>query len=231
MRMSTANIIPISMISAAVFIIFLTLSFLLLPACAVNFPNGTWFGQCKEVKTLTNVRETPPLDEIQILNQKIAQLERSLLSKECIFEKETVAIVDGAITEKSLNQEDLEAWSQKDLTFLSGCWVLEGSELTFVDVNTDEISTSSTMQVCFQEASKGTIELALEGASCRGDAKASFSQTGDLVLTDTQDITCDDGYRIFKSITTCRIDSQSVANCVSRQPSTGGENNYILVRK
>ncbi len=239
MRNLSQNITFLRLITLLIFVIFGVLFFLLLPACDIKLLNRYLSGYCP--KGTANLEETNQnIDEFSLLNRKIAELEMTLLNKECLFSERSQVSTQPPLSdapagvdrvEKSLTENEIKAWENNDISFLVDCWTLEGSELIFRNEETNERSKSNAMKICFDQGGVGEIELSLNDAPCRGKSEASFDENDDLVLKDTEDIICDSGKKIFKRVTTCQIDDQSVARCTSYQPRSGGQNEFILVKE
>lgn len=239
MRQFNTNFTLISLLTILIILISGILFLLLLPACDIRILSRYLTSYCSE-SLAQNSPNNQSIDEISQLNRKIANLETALLNESCIFSKKSRSSEDVSLpdanksvdqTEKSLTENEITAWESNDISFLNDCWTLEGSELTFRNVDTGTISKSDAMKVCFDANGSGSVQMSLEGSQCRGNVDASFDEHGALVLTDNADIKCTDGSVIFKSITTCNIDDQSVARCKSYQPSSGGVSEFILVRE
>lgn len=121
----------------------------------------------------------------------------------------------------------------RDLADLEGCWGLE-SELEF-RMNGGDGGTQPVPEwnVCFEEGSEGNgtqVMRSDDGMSCEGPITGAFNAEGALVLTEEDDLVCNDGTEIFQRVTTCAVDESGVAACESVQPSTGGRGDFTLRR-
>lgn len=126
---------------------------------------------------------------------------------------------------------DTEAWENRDVSLLDGCWELD-SDLSFLNRVTGEIRAAQTWKMCFDGAGNGTQNLSLDGGGvCASDqVSAAFDAAGNLVVQDNSDIQCSDSTYIYERIITCQLADDGTADCVSRQPETGSRSSLSLRR-
>ena len=227
----------IGLTTLVILLISAVLFFLLIPACNISiFKNGILDNCADDSQANQNSQETI-LEDVSILQKRIFELELALLNQPCALTQKVtsdqVPISTDAEerSEDSLSQNDIVAWQEKDTTFLNACWVLKGSELTFIDETTMETAVSSAMEICFDVDGKGTEVLNLNGAECIGDASATFDGDGALTIEEKDNLACSDGYFIYKRTITCKIDNTAVASCRSYQPHSGANEDFIMVKK
>lgn len=113
---------------------------------------------------------------------------------------------------------DAERWEEQDISILEGCWQLD-SNYTTVNVESGERRSVTDWQLCLDSNGTGEQTMVYEdGTACRGPAQGSFDPGGQLILTDTARIQCDDGAFIYERVTTCERAADGTASCVAVQP-------------
>ena len=211
--------------SVALALIALGAAFLLLNSCGVHYilPFG-FRNACPEVRYVNapSGRMDEALTRRTTLERRIAGLERALASMECGSPR------PGTASGPDIREED---WNNRDVSLLEGCWSLD-SDYQLRDVDTGVLSTVSTWRMCFDDMGFGSQTLVFEGGSvCESSrVRAGFNQNGDLVIGDSEDLACSDGYIIFERDTTCVLIQDGSASCVTRQEETGGRSNVRLRR-
>lgn len=156
----------------------------------------------------------------------INHLQRRLALRECPI---VLPLPAGRI--EASKAIDTEAWENRDVSLLDGCWELD-SDLSFLNRVTGEIRAAQTWKMCFDGAGNGTQNLSLDGGGvCTSDqVSAAFDAAGNLVVQDNSDIQCSDSTYIYERIITCQLADDGTASCVSRQPETGSRSSLSLRR-
>jgi hypothetical protein len=113
---------------------------------------------------------------------------------------------------------DEERWEEQDIGMLEGCWQLD-SDYTILHEGTGRLRTVTEWRLCLDANGAGEQTLAFDdGTQCSGPTQGSFDDQGQLVLTDTARITCDDGMYIYERVATCQRSPDGTAACDSVQP-------------
>ncbi|MEM9393100.1 MAG: hypothetical protein AAGA38_04540 [Pseudomonadota bacterium] len=145
------------------------------------------------------------------LKSQIAAAERELARIQCV-----------AAPADPYAPFDLNAWQARELTALYGCWALESSYATR-DVDTDEVITYGTWQMCFDGVGKGRqIMRGSDGSECSGPVRAEYSPQGSLQIVESDNLACSDGGYIHRRDIACGLSGTGL-QCETRQPETGGE--------
>jgi hypothetical protein len=74
----------------------------------------------------------------------------------------------------------------------------------------------------------GTVSLKRDGVTCKGKTAAAI-ENGQLVISDTGNITCPDGARYQGARVKCRVNDQGQADCTGGYPS--GDSFTTKIRK
>lgn len=166
------------------------------------------------------------LAEREALEAHIIHLQRRLARRECSM---VLPFPIGQV--EAPKAIDTEAWENRDVSLLDGCWELD-SDLSFLNRVTGEIRAAQTWKMCFDGAGNGTQNLSLDGGGvCTSDqVSAAFDDAGNLVVQDNSDIQCSDSTYIYERIITCQLADDGTASCVSRQPETGSRSSLSLRR-
>jgi len=113
---------------------------------------------------------------------------------------------------------DAERWDEQDISILEGCWQLDSNYST-INVQTGVRRSVTDWQLCLDSNGTGEQTMVYEdGTACRGPAQGSFDPSGQLILTDTARIQCDDGAFVYERVTTCERAADGTASCVAVQP-------------
>ncbi len=113
---------------------------------------------------------------------------------------------------------------------MEGCWNLE-SDYRLRDVNSGAIVQVNRWQVCLDAQGRGNQTLRFsDGTTCEAPVAASFNSAGRLVLRDQGNVQCSNGTQIFERVTTCSLNSQGQADCVTTQRETNSRSNVRLRR-
>ncbi len=113
-----------------------------------------------------------------------------------------------------------DAWKQRDISFLKGCWNLDSHYQT-KDAETGRIREVKDWQVCFDAAGQGRQTLTFDdGSSCTGPMLGKFDDQDQLLLQDTGNLPCEGGFYIYRRQITCDRVDPAHAQCNSFQPET-----------
>lgn len=123
-----------------------------------------------------------------------------------------------------------QAWDNRDLSFLEGCWTLI-SDYRLRDVDTGQITGVRSWTMCFRPDGGGSQTLVFDnGVSCSAPVQAAFSGGG-LTINDQADVQCQNRFRIFRRVISCRRLPDGTAQCDSRQPGRGEGGSRVLFRR
>jgi hypothetical protein len=164
------------------------------------------------------------LAERRMLQSRIADLQRRLAQRECTIAPPTSrALAPSAI--------DPDAWEDRDVSLLNGCWELD-SDLRFIDDLTQELRATDAWTMCFDAAGNGSQILSLDGViSCTSDkVSAAFDAAGELIVRDNANVQCSDNSFIYERVISCALADDGTAACESRQPETGSRSRLSLRR-
>ncbi|WP_203076637.1 hypothetical protein [Falsiroseomonas ponticola] len=108
-----------------------------------------------------------------------------------------------------------ERWDRGDVALLEGCWNLDSNYRTR-DVDTGRIDTVRSWRMCFDRNGRGTQTMVYDNnRRCTGPVTGRFEgQT--LLIDDTADLPCDDGYRVLHRLARCQRSNETRAECESR---------------
>lgn len=125
---------------------------------------------------------------------------------------------------------DEQAWNDRDLAALDGCWQLDSNYRTR-DVNTGVITNFNQWQMCFDANGAGTERMrATNGVTCEGNVTGAFNDAGALVVREPGDLSCSNGSIIFQRNVSCTLAGDGTANCSSYQPRGGARDTFRLRR-
>jgi hypothetical protein len=194
-----------------------------LPACDVR-PAGLGICPTSEVVVSTGIADA--LAERRALADRIAALQLDLAQRQCPIEEAAQAR-----SAAEPGYIDSEAWEDRDVSLLEGCWELD-SDLSFIDRVTNELREAEGWNMCFDAQGNGSQTLSLAGdVTCSSDrVSAAFDASGDLVIRDNADLECSDNTYVFERIITCALAVDGTAACQSRQPETGSQSSLSLRR-
>lgn len=146
------------------------------------------------------------------LQERVIAAERELARLQC-----TAAAPD------PFRALDPRAFAAGDLGALYGCWALDSTYATR-DVDTDDVVTYGTWQMCFDGQGQGKqVMRGSDGTDCTGPVTAGFADDGRLRLTEAGDLACADGGYIHRRDVACTIGADLRLQCDTLQPETGGE--------
>ena len=205
-------------------LVFFALSVVLLTACGVRLPFGLGeIGLCTGDRLIAERQLTIAIERQQVLGRRAASLEAALDAQTC----EDVSDAQVA----SEPEIDVEAWEDRDVTLLEGCWMLD-SDYQLADRDTGAISEVVAWEMCFDSAGNGSQTLVFDdGTQCRSSqVTAAFADDGNLVMSDNTDVSCEENWLIYERTMTCVLDAAGTASCVSSQEETGSRTPVRLHR-
>lgn len=124
---------------------------------------------------------------------------------------------------------DAEQWEDQDIQVLEGCWALD-SHYQVREVNSGEISTVASWNMCFDANGVGNQTLQFDGGtSCRSGTTANFNSSGQLEIRDDSDVNCSDRSYIFRRVMTCDLQTDGTASCTSVS-SYDGSSSSVRIR-
>ena len=162
--------------------------------------------------------------EIDMLEVMIRDKELALVSKQCSDDELVVESVPPAV-ESSPPLIDVPAWEKGEIAALDGCWLLD-SNYKITNENTGLSEGIASWTMCFEKDNNyGSQTLIYENRirSCIAQpVKRNFqlakSQSYELVLDDTKEVNCSDGFRIFRRLLTCKVEKAGdFAQCSTQQ--------------
>ena len=108
-----------------------------------------------------------------------------------------------------------ERWERREAGVVEGCWTLH-SDVVFTRIwNRTQVRVAS-WRICFNAQGAGTQTVTYEnGASCVGDATATFN-AGTLVIETGQNVRCSDQGFVLHRITVCERAGDGTGSCLSR---------------
>lgn len=195
----------------------------LLPACGASGRiAGTWSNWCPVNKRQALEGRLAALTASNSdLERVILQRERELALLQCEPEVPPVTPPASSVPEPP-PQIDSEAWDDRRIDLLDGCWELESRFVT-TNRQTGEESRYSEWTMCFDASGLGHEEMRADnGNSCSGPVEGRFDDAGNLVIEEPGNLPCSDGGFIYRLRSTCRLQDDGTASCVVRQPELGG---------
>lgn len=206
---------------ATLFVVFFVAR-LVLPACGVAPFAENWTLFCPAPEVVLQDDQVQSLqDERRALEQRIARLQDQLDGLQCA----PAAPPPPAPTPE-------EQWEDADLRLLEGCWRLE-NEYRTRDRQTGDVNIFRDWTVCFAPGSDGRgtqVMRSTDGDVCEGEVQAAFTDAGQLVITETENLECSGGYSILRRETTCDYGADSVLQCRDYQPESGGRSGSYVMR-
>lgn len=186
-------------------------AWLALQACATHLPflpNACPGGPTDAARASILAAEARTLD----LRERVLAAERELARLQC-----TVAAPD------PFRPLDPVAWSRGEIAALYGCWELDSTYATR-DVDTDEVITYGTWQMCFNGRGAGKqVMRGSDGIDCTGPVSAVFGPGGGLQVAEEENLACGDGGYIHRRNIACALGTDQRLQCETLQPETGGE--------
>ena len=125
---------------------------------------------------------------------------------------------------------DPDQFRERDISVLEGCWALD-SEFRTRDVRTGRVTFYNQWNMCFDENGNGREQMrATNGTTCNGPVTGNFDGGGNLVINEPGNLRCGDGSAIFRRVTSCQVNPNGTASCVTRQPERRTRSNVQLRR-
>lgn len=222
----TSTILVIALVSVVA-----AAAYLLLQACGVGaWGTSRFLGFCpssvavQERQTLVTLN-----DETNDLQRRIAFLERELAAKQCTAQ---YSVPEPVLPQSSPETIDDEAWNQRDLRVLEGCWELD-SLLEIINDRTRAVTTYRKWSMCFNGSGRGTQDMvSTDGAvACTGPVTGHFDSAGQLIIEEPTDLPCSDNGVIWRRVTSCVLNNNGTASCVSHQPEHGNRSSNVRLRR
>ena len=205
-------------------LVFVALAVVLLTACGVILPFGLGeIGLCTGDRLIAERQMTIAFERQRVLRRRVADLEASFDAQAC-----------EEVSDAQLSSEpeiDVEAWEDRDVTLLEGCWMLD-SDYQLADEDTGAISKVVAWEMCFGSDGSGSQTLKFDdGTLCRSSqVTAAFDDDGNLIMSDNTNVSCEDTWFIYERTMTCVLDAAGTASCVSSQEETGSRTPVRLHR-
>lgn len=166
-----------------------------------------------------------PGDTVDTARQDLAVLETrsaDLTAQIAAAERELARIQCTAAAADPYAPFDRDLWQQRQLGALYGCWELDSTYATR-DVDTDEVITYGTWQMCFNGRGDGRqTMIGSDGSTCSGPVRAGYSPDGRLRVLEADNLACSDGGYIHRRDIACGLGGAGL-QCDTLQPETGGE--------
>ena len=235
-------------ITLLVAFILISLFISVFPACGLKAFSSYFGSFCSPVSLLQNNKS----DERRIFDLKteIALLEQNLMENDCavtqLIPKQSSL---GSKSKQRQSQDtdtlltkDIDAWKERDIKALSGCWELTGSEQRWKAESCRQpdcpFVTSSNDRFCFDGLGGGSVTTKIGEATCKSKIRARFTAGGDLFFEELTRRMCDSlisipGGSSFGQIVkynyTCKIDDAFSTLC--RTEDSGGVGGNISLRR
>ncbi|MCV6592374.1 MAG: hypothetical protein OIF48_05435 [Silicimonas sp.] len=194
---------------------------ILLPACGVwNRVAPSWFAWCPinaqaQVETRLAALEVEALD----LRTRIAARERELALMQCTPKPPVIELPP--LKDPGPPPIDREAWTERDIASLEGCWELD-SNFSTTHRDTGEQSTYKTWRICFDTQGNGEEEMRADnGNTCSGIVRSQFNARGVLEIEEPANLRCSDGGFIYRLSSRCTLKGDGTAACEVSQPEVG----------
>ena len=218
-------VLPIGVALAAI-----GLAALVLPACGIA--PLAWLQTCPRPGPPASTRLDALAERQRALEAEIAGLQRRVAALPACEVPAPVVPPEPVVTAPPAAAPDIprDRWDERDLSVLDGCWNLD-SDYAMQDVQTRAISQVSAWQMCFDAAGRGQQTLRFpNGMTCSGPLGSTFNADGNLEIDDIADVACSQGARIFRRISTCSLNREGRADCVSRSVDHPGRATFTMRR-
>ncbi len=205
-------------------LVFFASAIALLTACGVKLPFGLGeIGICSVDRLTTERQLTIAFERQEALRRRVTDLEAALGAQDCDGVADAPAPSAPGI--------DVEAWEDRDLALLDGCWMLD-SDYRLEDADSGTISKVDAWEMCFDSDGAGNQTLTFDGGTqcISNQVTAAFDAEGNLVMSDNTNVACDDNSYIYERTMTCVLDADGSAACVSSQEETGSRTRVRLHR-
>ena len=215
-------------IIGAVFLVAITtvLGALLLPACGVlQSVAPTWIDWCPvNAQDKAETRLAALSERTSELENLILQRERELALMQCVRKPPKVAQVEEPVEVPEVAEPpeiDREAWAERDISTLDGCWNLD-SRFSTTNRQTGVSTRYTTWRMCFNAQGVGREEMLAEnGGKCSGPVQGRFNADGSLSIEEPGNLQCSDGEFIYRLSSRCQLQGDGTAACVVTQPEAG----------
>ena len=230
-------------ITLLVAFILISLFISVFPACGLKAFSSYFGSFCSPVSLLQNNKS----DERRIFDLKteIALLEQNLMENDCavtqLIPKQSSL---GSKSKQRQSQDtdtlltkDIDAWKERDIKALSGCWELTGSEQEWFAEGCRQLGcpfvTSSNDKFCFDGLGGGSVTTKIGESTCKSKVKARFTAGGDLFFEELTPRMCDSvisipGGSFFSQIVkhnyTCKVNDTFSTLCQTEDSKGVGGN-------
>lgn len=212
-------------------------SAMLVPACGVDTAIWRrWLNHCDLSDDLEAKATAQRLDIANSeLLQEIMRLERELASMQCVAAVNEPPVADPPLRnlptftapdppdaseepDYTPSQADADAWRRQDLDALTGCWDLD-SDYRVQHLETGEVTHFNEWRICFRADGTGSQEMrGTNGTTCSGPVSVAFSESGQLVINEPDNLPCSDETYIYQRKIACALQESGIANCGVNQP-------------
>lgn len=219
-----------ALLSLCTLLLVVAIAMIVTPACLVIFSLNFSLGSCDDTEIILESRQSK-LSEINLIEDRINELEKELLSIDCPSEK--VSALSEPLSEP--NSINIEEWNQKKISTLKNCWELVGDNYEVSDIDDPEdITVYHTWKLCFDEKGNGKQSLISTSNTCESAVLAEFSDDGSLKILDNENVSCSDDSFIYRREMSCSLDNSGKAKCGAYQAevpdSQMGSSSFELVR-
>lgn len=192
--------------TAALLLLTALTAALVLQACSLRLPFlSGWIGSCPQSGT-PDARPAVDLPERQALQAQIAELELQILAKQC---RPAAPARPG----------------------LAGCWNVTAPNYTVRDEASRLIAGFSDWRICLGPDGTGTeVMRNIDGSQCEGPITGVQNETGAIRFDETADMTCSNGYSIFRRTLDCATGENGLARCSAYQPRSDHSVDVIMRR-
>lgn len=195
---------------------------LALPACgAQRTVWATWLEWCPVNQAAETEAQLAAITaRTQDLQARIEARERELALRQCVPQQ--VARLAPPPAPQTPAPIERDAWENRDLAVLEGCWSLDSS-FTTTDRRTGRESRYTEWEICFDRAGNGREEMRADtGTACAGTVTSQFDSAGRLQIVQPANLQCTDGAFLFRMESACTLNPNGTASCAVRQPESGG---------
>jgi hypothetical protein len=210
----------------------------LLPACGVGIPG---LNRCPDPALDATLDRTAALDarNAEVLRAVLA-LERELAAIQCtavyppppapVPAPPVAALPALPPAPAPAPAIDPNAWAQRDLRLLEGCWDLD-SDYAVRNIQTGQITNYTEWTICFDAAGIGQAAmLATNGMTCEGPIRGAFATDGRLAVTEGANLQCSDDTFIYRRELACALAPDGGASCDVSQREVGSTTTVRLRR-
>ena len=223
----------IGALSVALALIVGVSAYLLVEACGVRLP---FSDRVVSFCPRDNVNQTAEEIRTQVADNKaleaeIAALEQDLASQVCEAvppPEPEPAPPPPRVTETPSGLAP-DAFDEDDISVMEGCWELS-SQYDVRHLRTGEIISFRDWRICFDANGNGRETMrATNGLTCEGVLSGEIGD-GTLAMREPGNLTCANGFEIFRRDITCALNAEGVASCDTYQPEIDGRGRATLRR-